>query len=681
MSSLVLNAQSPYFQWAKTMGGTTHDAGFSIKTDAQGNVYTIGYFEGIVDFDPGPAVYNLGTISGSHAFIQKLDSTGQLIWAKEFAGTGAGDWSNAASLTTDAFGSIYITGTFTGTVDFDPGVNTNNMTYGGVRDLFIVKLDSIGDYLWAKQVSGSNWIRPRSIKLDQQLNAYVLGNFSDSVDFDPGLNSSMQNADIGRDVFILKLDPLGNFNWVKHIGGDLNFDPASMSIDLAGMIYATGNFTDSGDFNPGVDSFKMTSFGMRDIFIIKLDSSGNFIWAKQLGGPLHETSGSLETDQQSNIYFTGKFRGVADMNPDTVLNYNLTANGSIGYSDIVILKLDSSGHFIWAKQIGGIFEENPISLTLDSFNNIYTTGFYQSSPVDFDPGPGVHNLTLNSSYDVYISKINSNGDFRWAKNIEGSSGSGSQGASIALDKKGSIYVTGVFTGLVDFDTDTATSFINGNGGWDIYIHKMSQCPPLFDTITTTACNSIVINGINYSSTGMYSQPLSSSTTCDSILILDLTINVIDTSVTQSGFTLTSNEPSANYQWINCSDSSIIIGATNQTFVVSSNISCAVIVTKNGCIDTSLCYSITGVGLTNNTVSENLFNIYPNPTSGKFDLEINNTDNKKYNFELRSIHGYTIIRKENLLSRETINISSQPTGVYLLLIENSDNVYIQKIVKE
>lgn len=675
--ALVLKAQFPAFQWAKTIGGPSHDTGFFIATDADGNIYTTGYFEGIVDFEPGPAVYNLGTVNCHQAYIQKSDSSGQMIWTKALSGATVDDATGGFKLAVDPSGSVCIAGTFIGTNDFDPGIGIYNMTDGGMFDMFILKLDSAGNFVWAKQISGNSWLNAYSIIYDHQNNIYVSGDYSGIVDFDPGPNTSSQDAGARNDVFVLKLDSIGNFNWVKHIGGDSSFEGGRMSLDESGMIYAGGNFKGTGDFDPGVDSFKMTTFGSKDMFMIKLDTSGNFIWAKQFGGSLNEACSGVQNDRQSGLYITGIFEGVADMDPDTILSYNLT---SVNNSDMVVLKLDTSGHFIWAKQIGGTSFQTPYSLKLDTFNNIYVSGIYQSANTDFDPGPAVCNLALNSNYDVFILKLNTHGIFRWAKHIEGSLGSGTQGNSITIDKNGSTYVTGVFSGLVDFNTDTSTLLINGSGGWDMYVHKMSQCPLFYDTITTSACDSFSLNGISYTSAGVYSQLLPGANGCDSVLILNLMISVIDTSVTQSGLTLTSNEPLANYQWINCMDGSPITGATSQTFVANANISCAVIVSKNNCVDTSFCYNISGVGLANYIPDDKII-ITPNPSSGSFVVEFDTKNNGRPGLELKTIYGNTIIKKEMLSNRESINISNLPAGIYLLTIKDAESVYNQRIVKE
>ena len=130
----ILNAQQ--FEWAKSFGGTSADYSIDIITDASGNVYTAGSFQGTIDFDPGAGVFNLTSNGGSDAFVQKMDALGNFLWAKFFGGTSD---EEAYSIITDASGNVYTTGVFQGTVDFDPGVGTFNITSNGDFDGFVQK--------------------------------------------------------------------------------------------------------------------------------------------------------------------------------------------------------------------------------------------------------------------------------------------------------------------------------------------------------------------------------------------------------------------------------------------------------------------------------------------------------------------------------------------------------------
>ena len=223
------SAQSPDWLWAKSIGGTlgNYSQAQSMALDDSGNVYTTGTFRGTIDFDPGPGVFNLTSIGGGYndMFISKLDSSGNFVWVKQIAGSESS--TEGYSIALDASGNIYTTGSFNGTVDFNPGVETFNLTSTG------------GRYGWSE-------------------------------------------------IFVSKLSSSGNFVWAKAMGGTEDAYGTAIAIDGSGNIYTIGNFSDTCDFDPGVGAYNLISKGYTDIFITKLDSSGNLFWAKTIGGTLYD---------------------------------------------------------------------------------------------------------------------------------------------------------------------------------------------------------------------------------------------------------------------------------------------------------------------------------------------------------------------------------------------------------
>ena len=135
ITGITVKAQN--FEWAKSMGGGNPDWGNSVAVDASGNVYTTGFFDGTVDFDPGAGTFNLTSAVGYDIFISKLDASGNFVWAKSIGGVND-DWGN--SIAVDASGNVYTTGWFMNTADFDPGPGTFNLTTVGSEDIFICKL-------------------------------------------------------------------------------------------------------------------------------------------------------------------------------------------------------------------------------------------------------------------------------------------------------------------------------------------------------------------------------------------------------------------------------------------------------------------------------------------------------------------------------------------------------------
>jgi hypothetical protein len=496
------------------MGSTSNEVGNSITTDAIGNVYTTGYFQGTVDFDPGIGMTNLISNGNDDIFIQKLVGNGNLLWAISM-----GDVSGArgTSITTDVNGNVYITGNISGTVDFDPGAGVVNLTSSGSNDIFIQKLDGAGNFLWANVMGGTSVDFGRSITTDVNGNVYLTGRFNGTADFDPGVGILNLTSNGSDDIFIQKFDGNGNFLWVNTIGGGGADDAWSITTDPNGNVYTIGEFRGTVDFDPGAGIINLTSNGGSDIFIQKLDGSGNLLWVKAMGGTSVDVGRSITADSAGNLYTTGGFIGTVDFDPG-VGTMNLTSNGGV---DIFIQKLDTNGNFLWAKAAGDTNNDDfGYSITIDTNGNVYTTGVFHEI-VDFDPGVGVMNLTSNGGKDIFIQSLDSSGDLLWVKAMGGTGTD--YGNSITTDLNGSVYTTGYFQGTVDFDPGIGIMNLISNGNIDIFVQKLSACAPSTSTSLHTSCDSYTWNGTTYNSSGIYTFVTTNAAGCDSTATLDLTV--------------------------------------------------------------------------------------------------------------------------------------------------------------
>jgi type IX secretion system substrate protein/beta-propeller repeat-containing protein len=465
------------YQWAINMGGNYDDYGEDIAIDSSGNVLTIGNFYGTVDFDPGPGVFNLSSAGGSYdIFIQKLDALGNFIWAKRI---GDNNEESGFSIAVDGAGNIYSTGYFAGVVDFDPGTGTFNLiSSGGTRDVFIQKLDSYGNFHWAKKISSTGDDYGYSISLDTSANVYTTGFFRLTADFDPGPSTYNLTSAGMTDIFVEKLDSSGNFILAKNMGGPQDDVAYSAIVDASENIFITGQFGGTADFDPGAGTFNLTSGSGANIFMLKLDPSGNFTWATSMTGNGFSISFSIALDPAGNIYTTGYFHDTLDADPGAGI-YNLISAGTL---DIFFQKSDASGNFAWAKSIGGTGDEMGQSVASDNSGNLYYTGSY-SGTVDFDPGPGIYNLTSAGSHDIFIQKLDTAGNFISAKSM--GSSTYDEGLSINIDAFGNLYATGDFHGTVDFDPGVGTANLVSIGGTDVFVAKYSLITAVTDIARST----------------------------------------------------------------------------------------------------------------------------------------------------------------------------------------------------
>lgn len=469
---------SQNFAWAGQIGSTYIDEGRSITTDDQGNIYTVGSFLFTVDFDFGPAVVNYTSPIGGDMYIAKYNSQGDLQWVKTIGGIYN---MIAYQITIGTGNNLYITGVFADTIDFDPGPPIYNLASStSSTDVFILKLDSAGNFIWAKQIGGTDNQWAYSITVDDEGNSCIYGQFEGTADFDPGPGAFNVSTIGFNDSYVCKLDINGNFIWVKRLeSATTSFLPmGAVHFDSYGNVYCAGGFDGTNDFDPGPAVYNLTASGLLDVFLCKYDSLGNFIWAKKWGGGSADYIYSITTDELNNVYSVGSFNGFCDFDPgpgSTILN---------GSFDIFVSKLDASGNFLMAKKMGGSGIDVGFSISLDTNNNIYTTGSFVNT-ADFDPGAGTFNLASNGTTDIFISKLDSIGNFAWAKKI-GSTGD-DVGYSLKVHSSGEVYTTGSFRNTADFNTDPDTMNFTSAGNKDIFIHKLAPCtslpsPPQPDSI-------------------------------------------------------------------------------------------------------------------------------------------------------------------------------------------------------
>lgn len=476
-TSLIL-AQDVNYEWAKLMWGGSVTPTNSIS-DTNGNLYTAGSFKGGYNFNsiPTATTYDLEAdcvyngyeyICYTNSFVQKVDTNGNLVWLKQI---GANNTVAAKRITKDNNGNIFILGSFSGDVDFDPSSGSSNLNVN-VGAYFILKLNMDGDFQWVKQLTVSEAM---AIATDSNGNVYTTGSFHGTIDFDPNegvanLTSNTPNAQ-KTDVFIQKLDANGDFVWVKQIGGPDSEYAYSIQIDSDGSLYTTGYFPyGTVDFDPGAGVFNMTAINRR--FVLKLDSDGNFLWAIQ--SPASDIS-ACTLDSNKNIYLTGYFQGTVDFDPSNSVN-SLTSTGN---NDIYIEKLNTNGEFQWVKQIVGTTDnDRSMAITTDNMGAVYTTGQFYGT-VNFNPSNNSTTTSLGD-YDAFIQKLDTNGGFQWVKII---AGTGSETInSVTTDSNANIYTTGTYYGATDFDPNAGiVNLANSNS--NNFIQKLSPTSLIMNDVS------------------------------------------------------------------------------------------------------------------------------------------------------------------------------------------------------
>ncbi|MBU1233135.1 MAG: hypothetical protein KKD01_07885 [Proteobacteria bacterium] len=257
-----------------------------------------------------------------------------------------------------------------------------------------------GDHVMTRTMGAILGDSGAAISVTSSGNVCTTGHFSGTADFYPGAETFNQTSAGSSDIFISKLDINGNFVWAIAIGGTSSASGNSIFVDSSGNVYTMGHFSGTADFDPGAGISSLTSSGSSDIFISKLDSNGNFVWAIAIGGTSYDSGTGISMESSGSVSSTGHFSATGYFATGTGTSHLTSA----GFEDIFISKLTSSGSFVWVKAMGGTLLDGGTGISVDSSGNIYTSGYF-SGIADFDLGAGIINLTGEWSDDIFISKL------------------------------------------------------------------------------------------------------------------------------------------------------------------------------------------------------------------------------------------------------------------------------------
>lgn len=468
-ASLLRSQTNTYFQWGKVIPDTNY---INAMVTNGGDLVSTGNFYGTIDFDPGPGTFS---ITGAYcAFVSKMDAAGNFIWAKHFTASGTPtvvEQIRGQDVCLGSNGSVYSTGVYDGlNIDLDPGVATYSLpsTSAGEANIYMSKLNSSGNFVWAKalEVNSNIYSLHQSIITDAQDNVYVSGTFSGTVDFDPGAGVTNMTSNGMEDIFILKLDASGNFLWVKTAGGAGSDIANDISVSSNGFL-VTGNFEATIDLDPGTGITTHTASGFSDVFVLKLDNSGNYLWSKTLGNSSIEIGRGIVSN---GIY--GIFQGTLDADPGPAVQ-TLTSSSTASY----FIMLDGNGNYVWAKVL-----PTDVRTVLEMGGNFYATGHFQGT-IDVDPGPAVVTLTVstgnNWQRDTWLIMLSSNGNFGSAGQITGSHPTaGAADPGISMGSGANIYLAGRFISGCDLDTSPGTFSVNAGPAFmgDTWLFKTNMFP-------------------------------------------------------------------------------------------------------------------------------------------------------------------------------------------------------------
>ena len=311
------------FLWGTTIGAENDDRGFSITTDGAGDVLATGHFFGTTNFDPLATEAGARTSANQNVFVLKLNGTdGSFGWVRHFKSDSTG---RGFDVTTDSSNNVYTTGYFNSFTDFN-SEGTANVLRGLDRDIFVTKHSSNGNPQWVYHVGSPGSDAGYAIaNMGDSLYVAGTFTGTLDFDPSGLTDDDTLTSFGGADIFVMKLDTNANFQWVRQMGGAERDEARDLSIDTAGRVYTTGFFNGTADFDPSAALLNLSTAGGQNSFLSILDADGNFVSASALGSGAQTNAYGVAVDGSSRPHIVGDFVGTGDFNPDIDTTENLAS--------------------------------------------------------------------------------------------------------------------------------------------------------------------------------------------------------------------------------------------------------------------------------------------------------------------------------------------------------------------
>lgn len=472
-------AQNPKIIWAKSAGGLENEAGYVTSVDQEGNVFVAGTSYSST-FTFSTTVLTNSYTSYPTSYLAKYNTKGELLWVK---GGGTGNSYTISTIINDKSGNTFIGGSFaSNSLTLGKFTLYNNLPYYNGK-LYFAKYSPNGEVLWAQIPETSISCAMYGLGIDDAGFLYTTGHFQD-------LNMKFGNVKVtntttpAQDFFLIKFDSNGNAINGTKLGGKEHDVAKSLRTDKTGNSFITGTFKSttmilgSEVLENNVNNTKTFDdpTSTTNVFLTKINSDGNVLWARSAGNSGDDISKSVALDQTGNSFICGCFKS----SEISFGSFNLKNNNPSNPKSF-LTKYDPSGNVLWAissDQSAGSDEFN--SVDTDKEGNVYVCGSFSTLSIKYDT------ITLNntnsSGSDIVVLKFSPSGKIIWAKNFGNSNNEA--GFSCTVDKDDNVFIAGDFkSGTVSFDDNQVSN--NSSGSSDIFLAKIIQ---MVDTIDTKYCS-------------------------------------------------------------------------------------------------------------------------------------------------------------------------------------------------
>lgn len=427
----VLVGQTPVIDWQKSYGGSESDIATSIVKLPNGEYVICGFSES----DDGDVVNHHGFSGGSDFWIYKIDSLGTIIWSNCLGGT-LGEEAYSLSNTYD--GGFLVVGTTTSN-DFDVSGLHGGGPFGGNEDLWVVKTDSVGNLIWQKCFGGT-YIDNGSYGEQTSDSGYVIIGSAESNDGDVVGSHGLD------EIFILRLDKVGNIIWKKVYGGT-GYDDGIVCKQLPDGNFIVAAYTTSNDGNISGNHNSSS-----DAWLSKLDTNGNIIWSRCYGGSGLDGIKRILVKNDDSFILCG-----------STTSNDGDVSGQHGLEDIWVAALSFVGDISWQACYGGSGYDRCNDAILTNDGGIALVG----STTSIDGHVLNHRPSTNGFNDFFVMKTDSVGNLLWSSCF---GGSGNDFAYSLVSHSDMSYLIGGSTTSSDYDV----TFNHGFG--DSWIVKIEEIP-------------------------------------------------------------------------------------------------------------------------------------------------------------------------------------------------------------
>lgn len=425
-------------EWAKRFGGAKDESGpLRVALDPSENVFLTAALVDVTDFGGGAL-----TPTSVDAFVVKLNSKGEHLWSKKLGGS---QFDAGEAIVTDSSGNVIVAGSFWGSADFGGGVLQN----AGLSDVFLLALDPDGNHLWSQRFGDADIQTAHSITRTADGDILLCGAFGGAIDLGGGAITSAGK----QDVFVTRLDSSGGHVWTRQLSNTENVSCRGLQVDPQGNVLVAGSM--DSDLSAGGAVLPVVGGALvNNAFVVKLSGAGAHLWSKSYGDPTNQTARGLAVDQAGNVYLTGSNAGTVNFGGDALL--------SAGGSDVFVAKLSPAGEHLWSKLLGDAADQAGNEIAVDPAGNVVVVGTFSGS---IDLGGGA--LVSQGSGDVFVAKLDPEGNPLWSKATSGANGESAD--TLALSPAGAVVFAGEFGGTLNLAGDALVS----SGPEDFFVARLA----------------------------------------------------------------------------------------------------------------------------------------------------------------------------------------------------------------